>query len=137
MKQDGLASNLEISRIRQILEGHPHVCLAILFGSLTKENAKQGSDLDLAIATDQALDTKQKMQLMEDLAIATGRPIDLVDFASTGEPLLGQILVHGQRIMGDDAHFARLLSTHLFSEADFMPYQSRILQERRQAWIGR
>jgi len=136
MKQDIPTSNLETSRIRKILEGYPHVRLAVLFGSLAKGNAKKDSDLDLAIATDHALDTKQKMQLTAELATAIGRPIDLVDFASTGEPLLGQIMVHGQRIMGDDAHYARLLSTHLFAEADFMPYQTRILQERRQAWIG-
>ena len=136
MKQDITTPNLECSRIWQILEGNPHVRLAVLFGSLAKGNAKRDSDLDLAIATDHPLDSKQRMQLIAELATAIGRPIDLVDFAVIGEPLLGQIMVHGQRIMGDDAHYARLLSTHLFAEADFMPYQTRILQERRKAWIG-
>lgn len=78
----------------------------------------------------------KKMQLIAELASAIGRPIDLVDFAMIGEPLLGQIIVDGQGILGDDAHYARLVSTHPFAEADFVPYQTRILQERRQLWIG-
>jgi predicted nucleotidyltransferase len=135
MKHD-INSDSDILRIRQILKGYPHVRLALLFGSLAKGNARKDSDLDLAIATDHPLDSRQKMQLIAELASAIGRPIDLVDFAMIGEPLLGQIIVHGRRILGDDDHYARLLSTHLFAEADFVPYQTRILQERRQAWIG-
>lgn len=135
MKHD-INSDSDILRIRQILQNYPHVRLALLFGSLAKGNARKDSDLDLAIATDHPLDSGQKMQLIAELASAIGRPIDLVDIAMIGEPLLGQIIVHGRRILGDDVHYARLLSAHLFAEADFVPYQTRILRERRQAWIG-
>lgn len=136
MRHD-INSDSFILRIRQILDNYPHVRLALLFGSLAKGNARKDSDLDLAIATDHPLDSRQKMQLLiAEPAPAIGRPIDLVDFAMIGEPLLGQIIVDGQGILGDDAHYARLLSTHLFAEADFVPYQTRILQERRQARIG-
>jgi hypothetical protein len=61
----------------------------------------------------------------------------LVDLFTVGEPLLGQIIAGGRRILGDDERYALLLSRHLFDQADFMPYRKRILQERRQAWIGR
>jgi len=60
----------------------------------------------------------------------------LVDLSTVGEPLLGQILSGGTRILGDDVRYARMVTRHLFNQADFMPYQSRILRERRQAWIG-
>jgi len=54
-----------------------------------------------------------------------------------GEPLLGQILTHGHRVLGSaDAH-GRLLSRHLLDAADFLPYAQRIVDERRRAWIGR
>jgi hypothetical protein len=49
---------------------------------------------------------------------------------------LGQILTGGRRLWGDDARHAALLSQHLFNQADFMPYRTRILRERRRAWIG-
>jgi hypothetical protein len=66
-----------------------------------------------------------------------GRPIDLVDIHAIGEPLLGQILKHGKRILGSDTHYANLIRRHLFDVADFLPYRNRILAERRQAWIGK
>ena len=76
------------------------------------------------------------MDLIADLAVATGRPIDLVDLHIVGEPLLGQILKHGQRIHGDSSRTVDLMRRHVFDTEDFMPYVERMLAERRNAWIG-
>lgn len=65
------------------------------------------------------------------------RPVDLVDLFTVGEPLLGQIIAGGRRILGDDERHALLLSRRLLNQADFMPYRNRILREWRQTWIGR
>jgi predicted nucleotidyltransferase len=124
-------------RIRRVLEKHPRIVLAVLFGSLARNAADIDSDLDLAVSADRPLDADEKMQLIMDLAEASGRPVDLVDLLTVGEPLLGQIVTGGRRLRGNDSHYALLLSKHLFDQADFMPYRSRILRERRQAWIGR
>ena len=63
--------------------------------------------------------------------------MDLIDLTRVGEPLLGQILQHGQRLHGSDADFgAQLLYRHLVDAADFLPLRERILKERRDAWIG-
>jgi hypothetical protein len=78
-----------------------------------------------------------KIALIENLAQATGLPIDLIDLKLAGEPLLGQILKHGVRLLGSDEDYAALLTRHLFDAADFLPYRRRILAERRQAWIGK
>lgn len=122
--------------IKQVLDRHPIIRLAVLFGSLAKGTAGRDSDLDLAIDVDRPLEEHEKMQLIAELAEALGRPVDLVDIFSVGEPLLGQIVTRGKRILGDNTRYALLLSKHLFDQADFMPYRSRILKERRQAWIG-
>ena len=122
--------------IRQVLNRHPQILLAVLFGSLARNTAGVESDLDLAVSADRPLETNDKMQLIEELAYLTGRPVDLVDLSTVGEPLLGQIIVGGRRILGDDTRYALLLSKHLFNQADFMPYQRRILRDRRLAWIG-
>ncbi|PKM10185.1 MAG: DNA polymerase III subunit beta [Gammaproteobacteria bacterium HGW-Gammaproteobacteria-3] len=126
----------DIAGIKQVLDRHPIILMAVLFGSLAKGEASRDSDLDLAIGADRPLEEHEKMQLIAELAEALGRPVDLVDIFSVGEPLLGQIVTRGKRILGDDARFAVMLSKHLFNQADFVPYQSRILTERRQAWIG-
>ncbi|MBI3777147.1 MAG: nucleotidyltransferase domain-containing protein [Gammaproteobacteria bacterium] len=121
------------ARIQQVLERHTTIHLAVLFGSLAQGESDRDSDLDLAIGADQPLATHEKIQLIAELAEALGRPVDLVDIYVAGEPLLGQIVTRGKKILGADADFAFVLNKHLLNQADFMPYRSRILKERRQA----
>ena len=111
--------------------------LAILFGSLATGKGRAESDLDLAVDAGRSLTASEKMALISELAQRTGRPIDLVDIHTVGEPLLGQILQHGKRILGSDTHYANLVTRHLIDQADFLPYRDRILAERRKAWIGK
>lgn len=125
------------NHIQQILTQHGDIRLAILFGSLAGARATPQSDLDLAVLMDAPLSAETKISLIDDLSQATGRPVDLIDLRVAGEPLLGQILKHGVRLLGSDSDYAELLKRHLFDEADFMPYRRRILAERRQAWIGK
>lgn len=125
------------NRIRQALSQQGGIRLAILFGSLASGRATPQSDLDLAVLMDAPLSAGVKMDLTGKLAEMSGRPIDLIDLRSAGEPLLGQILKHGVRLLGSDAAYAELIKRHLFEEADFMPYRRRILAERRKAWIGK
>lgn len=115
----------------------PGIGLAIMFGSLVAGKGHMESDLDLAVDAGRRLTASEKIALTSELARRTGRPIDLVDLHTVGEPLLGQILRHGKRILGSDTHYANLISRHLFDQADYLPYRNRILAERRQAWIRR
>jgi len=123
--------------LRQTLSEHGGVRLAILFGSQATGRATPHSDLDLAVQMTAPLTAADKVALIEKLAQAIGLPVDLIDLKRVGEPLLGQILKHGVRLLGCDAEYAALVSRHLFDAADFLPYRNRILDERRQAWIGR
>ena len=125
------------SRIQQVLTLHGDVRMAILFGSLAGARVTAQSDLDLAVLMGAPLSAETKITLIGELSQAIGRPVDLVDLRSAGEPLLGQILKHGVRLLGSDNDYAELIKRHLFEEADFMPYRRRILAERRQAWIGK
>jgi uncharacterized protein len=127
----------EIASIRKILGSHPDIRLAILFGSMAAGSASAQSDIDLAVDTGRPLEAARKFQLISGLAEALGRPVDLVDLYCAGVPLLGQILRGGVRLKGDNKHYACLLSKYLVDQADFLPYRSRILNERREAWIGR
>ncbi|GAO37047.1 DNA polymerase III subunit beta [Sulfuricella sp. T08] len=121
--------------IQATLANHPEVRLAILFGSLATGQGHHDSDVDLAIDAGQPLGFKESMSLMAELAESTGCPVDLIDLQTVGEPLLGQILRHGKRLLGKDSLYAELIKRHVFDEADFMPYYRRILRERRSAWI--
>ncbi len=123
--------------IAAVLARHPEIDLAVLYGSLANSTARPDSDLDLAVAAAAPLGSAERMALIADLAEQLGRPVDLVDLAHVGEPLLGQILRHGRRLRGSDERYAQLLNRHLLDHADFVPYRSRILAQRRCAWIGR
>lgn len=112
--------------------------IAILFGSMAGGGVDSESDLDLAVAADRPLDSGTRMALIDALSPRIGRPVDLVDLRTAGEPLLGQILCKGKLLLvRDTSLLAELMKRHVFDSADFLPYRRRLLAERRQAWIGK
>jgi len=122
--------------LQQYLQQYPEIQQAILFGSLASGQEHMESDVDLAVALDHVLDADEKMEMVEDIALVMGRAVDLIDLKVVGEPLLGQIVQHGKQLVGNASMFRKLLSRHVFEQADFMPYRQRILDTRRSAWIG-
>lgn len=122
--------------LRDVLERHPHIRQALVFGSVASGRPRPDSDLDVAVEADHPLDARAKTNLIEALAAASGRPVDLIDLKTASGPLLGQILKHGHRILGSESDHAELLRRYLFDAEDFQPYIQRMLRERRQAWIG-
>ena len=125
------------AQLKDVLAHFPQIALAVLFGSVAVGRQRADSDLDMAVAAKQALTTHEKIALVSALAERTGRPIDLIDLKVVSEPLLGQIVRHGRRVLGSDTLYGELISRHVFEQADFMPYRTRLLAERRMAWIGK
>lgn len=124
----------ELQNLAALLAQQPDIQLAILFGSLARGTFRADSDVDIAVLAATPLTSARKSTLIETIAMCTGRPVDLVDLATVGEPLLGHIL-QGKRLVGSTTLQAKLLTRHLLDTADFVPLQNRILQERRQRWI--
>ena len=89
----------------------------------------------MALLGDGPLPSGLKLELMGTIGAEFGRPVDIIDLHSAGEPLLGEIF-KGKRLLGDDETYAKLLTRHLIDSADFLPLRERILAERRAAWIG-
>ena len=125
------------AELRDVLTRFPALVLALVFGSVAQGRQRADSDLDIAVAANQALTATEKMDIIAALAERTGRPVDLIDLKAVAEPLLGQIVRHGRRLFGSDNAYGQLISRHLFEQADFMPYRNRVLAERRAAWIGK
>lgn len=132
-----LHADSELQRIRAVVDSFGFVRLAVVFGSVARGQHGPGSDLDLAIQCDQALSTSQKVALIDALALATGRPIDLIDLKTVGQPLLNQIVRHGLLLLGSRDLWAQLIYRNLVDQADFVPLRNRILRERRERWIGK
>lgn len=123
-------------QLKEVFAHFSTIALVVLFGSAAVGRQRTDSDLDIAVAAKQILSVDEKIALIAALAERTGRTIDLIDLHTISEPLLGQILRHGKRVLGSDTLYGELISRHLFEQADFMPYRARLLAERRMAWIG-
>ena len=102
--------------LTEILRSQPDVELAMLFGSMASGRTHAGSDIDVAVLCTSPLTAQRKMALIAELAQATGRPIDLIDLRTAGEPLLGQILQHGKRLFGSDEALG-IVVEHLYATA--------------------
>lgn len=127
----------EVQCIAHAVEETGFIRLAILFGSLSAGAAGTDSDVDLAVAGDRALTADEKASIIEAVATATGRPVDVVDLLADGGPILKHAITTGRRIYcTDPTVYARALSRMMFHEADFMPYYRRTLEQRRRRWIG-
>lgn len=127
---------MSLEKVQSFLASQTDIDLAIVFGSVAGGCAGNDSDVDVAVKARAPLDATRKMRLIEGIAAATGRPVDLIDLHNAGEPLLGQVLRHGKRIMGSDSEYAQLALRHVYASEDFVPNLERLLKERRQTWIG-
>ena len=125
------------AQIKEVFAHFPEIILVLVFGSVALNRQRADSDLDIAVAAKHALTAHEKIALIGALAACTGRPIDLIDLNAVSEPLLGQIVRYGRRVLGSDTLYGDLISRHVFEQADFMPYRARLLAERRMAWIGK
>jgi len=114
-------------QLQEVLTHFPQLVLALVFGSVAEGRQRPNSDLDIAVAAKQALTAVEKIDIIAALAEQTGQPVDLIDLKMVAEPLLGQIVRHGRRLLGSDGEYGRLISRHLFEQADFMPYRNRVL----------
>jgi predicted nucleotidyltransferase len=56
-----------VQAICRVLEGHPHVERAILYGSRAKGNCKHGSDIDLALCGGTQLTLQERNRILDEL----------------------------------------------------------------------
>ena len=128
--------SVKILEIQKILESEEDIVVAILFGSLARGDEGFESDLDLGISTEGDLTPDRKMTLIEQLAAATGRPVDLVDLRNANPIIRTQILTKGRMLVKRDSGvYADLVRSMIYDNTDVMPYYNRILKERRERFI--
>ena len=123
--------------LNQLLATYPGLELAFLFGSLANGTATSESDLDLAVQFkfDKPITIELKQQMIEDLALLSNRPVDLIDLRTAGVPLVRQVF-KGRRVFGNSTAHGKLLARHLRDVADYLPLVERGLKMRREKWIN-
>lgn len=127
--------NQIISAAAALFKQIPAIRFATVFGSVAEERARPESDIDIAVAGAAPLSAAEKTALIEQIATATGRPVDLIDLSVASGPILHQALTRGHIVKCDDrALYARLLLKMLYNQTDEMPYRRRILEQRQRTW---
>lgn len=128
--------NPDFLKLKELLARFPRVQLAVLFGSMASGKARPDSDIDIAAQADTELTLDERIAIMEALALAFNRPVDLVDLRTAGQPLLDQIVSTGIQVIGTRHQWGDLIYRNIMENEDFVPYQKRILEGRRRAWMN-
>ena len=117
--------NSTIQTLKRTLAGHPDLELAIVFGSVASGTERADSDVDVAVQAARPLDTQRRMQLVGDLAAATGPEL---------EAFLEDTIVLLDPCLNPDGHgrFAQWVNSHRGQLLVADPAH----REHREAWPG-
>ncbi|MGC8120190.1 type VII toxin-antitoxin system MntA family adenylyltransferase antitoxin [Marinobacter sp. VGCF2001] len=126
----------DIEKLSELLADFPHIRVAALFGSMARGTARPDSDIDVAVQADKELGADERIAITEAIALAFNRPVDLVDLRTAGQPLLHQIVSTGIQVVGTRHQWGDLIYRNIMENEDFVPYQKRILEGRRNAWMN-
>ncbi|GGX60111.1 type VII toxin-antitoxin system MntA family adenylyltransferase antitoxin [Saccharospirillum salsuginis] len=122
-------------RLKAELAEWPNLQMALLFGSVARNQATADSDLDLAVQMHKPLTAEQKIALITHLAEVFGRPVDVIDLREAGQPLLSEIVSTGVLVHGSSKEKGDLLFRSIMDQEDFGANQQRILRGRQKQWI--
>ena len=125
-----------LNSVRDVLLRQPDIELACIFGSFAEGRQTPASDIDVAIAAREPIDSQRRLALNDAVANAVGRPVDLVDLQRAGPLVLTQALTRGKRIVKRDSGvLARLLVKMWYLNADLMPLVRMIQDTRRERFL--
>ena len=125
-----------LNSVRDVLLRQPDIEFACVFGSFAQGRQTPASDIDVAVAAQAPIDLDRRLALNDEVASATGRPVDLVDLHRAGPLLLTQALTKGKRVVKRDSRvLARLLVKMWYLNADLMPLVRMIQDTRRKRFL--
>ena len=125
-------------RLVELLRRTRAVQVAYLFGSGAQGRLRFESDLDIGVGSTRGpLSSAEIRNIGQEIAAVTGRPADVVDLTCASAPVLRAALVKGRQLLSTDRGLLLALHRRLVYETeDFLPYQRRLLDQRRLRWTG-
>ena len=125
-----------LNSVRDVLLRQPDIEFACVFGSFADGRQTPASDIDVAVAARAPIEAQRRLELIDAIASAIGRPVDLVDLHRAGPLVLTQALTRGKRIVKRDSSvLARLLVKMWNLNADVMPLMRMIQDTRRKRFL--
>jgi len=119
-----------MSRPDQIIallrERLPGLVAVYRFGSEVTGATNRESDLDIAVLCDKPLSPQTRFSLVGDLAVVSGRPVDMVDLSTASTVICAQVVSTGERLYCSDPR-----RCELFEDITLSSY-ARLNEERRE-----
>lgn len=127
-----------VALARGVFDAEPAIELAVLFGSWARDEAHDGSDVDLAVAWRGALPPlRSELALQGRLEDALGRDVDLVDIATATPALRWRIVRDGVLLMTrTPALWTRLRIAIAIEHDDFRDTERRALEHQRRRLLS-
>jgi predicted nucleotidyltransferase len=93
--------------MEELIVQHLHTALpslraVYLFGSVVTEHFTKDSDIDVAVLTSEPMDALLRWKLIQQLAIALNRDVDLVDLSIASTVMQFQVVSTGERVFTAD-----------------------------------
>ncbi len=116
-KKGGMAIDGAMKEVLALLRARlPGLIGVWLFGSCARGEARDGSDVDLAVLTQAPLRAAELWQLAQVLAGRLGREVDLVDLRAASAVLRMQAVGRGRRIFCADHKACEAFEDFVFSD---------------------
>lgn len=125
------------AHLLDFLSDDPDLLLAMVFGSTADGSHRPDSDIDVAVYPRNQLASRKRQLLVDEIAFATGRTVDLIDLTHVDGALLRQILHSGKVIFSKEPGILGTLSERLLDwQEDFEPQLNTLLETRLQRFIA-
>jgi predicted nucleotidyltransferase len=113
MKDDGLLrSTVDPRAVARIVEEiFPEALGVWIYGSFAQGRARPGSDLDIAILPDRAIDSWDKFERAQEVASRLGHDVDLVDLRRVSPVLRFEVVTRGMRAGARDPYACDVFET--------------------------
>ena len=112
-----------ISYVREVI---PDLIGLYRFGSQAKGEARQDSDVDLAVLARSPIPNLRRFELAQDLAVQLHRDVDLVDLRTASTVMRMQVLATGTCLMSFDETARQEFEMYAYSD------YARLNEERRE-----
>ncbi len=119
-----------IEVVRSYFSGRGVFKLVLVYGSAAKGHFTDASDVDVAVAGDDALGQMLLFEAGVELSALLGRPVDLVDLNAVEGLILKEAVTCGVRVKTDPELFVKFHTKVLIHTEDFLPLK-RAMQDAR------
>ena len=124
------------SQILSVLNNYPEIVIASLYGSSLQGRMRLSSDIDIGIASTEALSFEKWLEIRTRLCKALKKEVDLVDLWQLEGRILLESICHGKIIVMKTSHvLVYFMKKIIYFSADFEPLTKEMVKKRLERYF--